>query len=111
MKMRDAGILTIYSLTNTAQPGLMPTEKLVKICDAYYIERTVGVTRAYAAMSANQQIDKLVRCFNTSLSVDAEYAVLEGGDQYRITLKQVRGDDIDLTLERLEDYLDVSSAE
>lgn len=107
--MRDSGILTIYSLTNTAEPGLMPAEKLVKICEAYYMEQTIGVTRAYAAMSANQQIDKLVRCFNTALSVNAEYAVLEGGDQYRITLKQVRGDDVDLTLERLEDYLDVST--
>lgn len=107
--MRDSGILTIYSLTNTAEPGLMPVEKPVKICEAYYMEQTIGVTRAYAAMSANQQIDKLVRCFNTALSVNAEYAVLEGGDQYRITLKQVRGDDVDLTLERLEDYLDVST--
>lgn len=107
--MRDAGILSIYSLSNVAQPGLMPTEKLVKICDAYYVERTVGVTRAYAALSANQRIDKLVRCFNTSLSVEAEYVVLEDGNQYRISLKQVVGDDVDLTLVRLEDYYDVNA--
>lgn len=105
--MRDAGLLTIYKLTNVAQPGLMPAEKLVKICLAYYDERTVGVTRAYAALSANQRIDKLVRCYNTSLSTDAEYCILEDGNQYRITLKQLQGDDIDLTLERLEDYYDV----
>lgn len=109
--MRDAGLLSLYHLTNVAEPGLMPTEKLVKICDAYYIERTVGVTRAYAALSANQQIDKLVRCFNTSMSVNAEYAVLEDGNQYRISLKQQEGDNIDLTLVRLEDYYDVSDPE
>lgn len=87
----------------------MPSEKLVKICDAYYIERTIGVTRAYAALSANQQIDMLVRCFNTALTADAEYAVLEDGNQYRISLKQVVGNDVDLTLVRLEDYYDVNA--
>ena len=105
--MRDAGILTIYSLQNVAEAGMMPTEKLVKICDAYYTERTVGVTRAYAALSANQRIDKLVRCYNTDLAVDAEYVILEDGEQYRISLKQVQGDNVDLTLEKMEGYLDV----
>ena len=58
--MRDAGILSIYSLTNVAEAGRMPTQKLVKIASAFYDERTVGVTRAYAALGAKQQIDKLV---------------------------------------------------
>lgn len=109
MAMRDAGMLTIYSLENVAEAGLMPTEKLVKVCDAYYIERTVGVTRAYAALSANQQIDMLVRCFNTTLTANAEYVILEDDNQYRIGLKQKVGDDVDLTLVRLEDYLDVAA--
>ena len=105
--MRDAGLLTYYQLTNTATAGLMPNEKLVSLGTAFYYERTVGVTRAYSALSANQKIDKLVRCYNTSLSVNAEYVILEDGLQYRISLKQVVGDDVDLTLERLEDYYDV----
>lgn len=106
--MFDAGLLKIYSLTNINDPGMMPREKLVKICEAFYNERTVGVTRAYAAMSADQRIDMLVRCYNITLPVNAEYVVLEDGNQYRITLKQRQGDDVDLTLERLEDYYDVS---
>lgn len=109
--MRDAGILNIYSLENVAESGRMPTEKLVKICEAFYDERTVGVTRAYAAMSADQRIDLLVRCYNTTLPVNAEYAILEDGNQYRISLKQKQGDDVDLTLVRLEDYYDVDAAE
>lgn len=106
--MRDAGMLSVYYLSNIATPGQMPKEDLVKICDAYYIEQTVGVTRAYAALSANQQIDMLVRIFNTELPTNAEYVVLEDGNQYRISLKQKRGDNIDLTLVRLEDYYDCS---
>lgn len=107
--MRDAGILRICRLVDASEPGLAPAETLETICTAYYIERTVGVTRAYAALSANQRIDKLVRCFHTSLAVDAEYVVLNNGDQYRISLKQVEGDNIDLTLERLEDFYDIAT--
>lgn len=106
--MYDAGVLTIYRLTNATITGDMPKEALDKICDAYFDELSVGVTRAYAALSADQHIDLLVRCYNTSLTVDAEYVVINE-QQYRITLKQKREDDIDLTLERLEEYLDVIS--
>lgn len=106
--MRDAGLLSIYSLTNVATAGRMPAEKLVRICDAYYDERTVGVTRAYAALGAKQQIDKLVVAYNTTLPAGAEYAILEDGNQYRISLKQLEGDNVLLTLERLEDLYDVA---
>lgn len=106
--MRDAGKLKICRLKNNSEPGLRPVEALELICEAYYSEMTVGVTRAYAAMSANQQIDMLVRCYKTSLPADAEYVVTEAGDQFRISLKQNRNDDVDLTLERLENYYDVN---
>lgn len=106
--MFDAGKLTIYRLSNQAAPGLRPSEKLVRICEAYYDERTVGVTRAYAALGAKQQIDALVIAYNVMLPVDAEYVILEDGNQYRITLKQKQGDDVLLTLVRLEDLYDVA---
>lgn len=111
MSMRNAGILTIYSLSNTGTAGMMPTEKLVEICTAYYEERTIGVTRVYAALGADQQIDALVRCFNTpSLPTNAQYAVLEDGNQYRISLKQkIDADTYDLTLVRLEANYDVQT--
>lgn len=105
--MHDAGKLTVYKLMNVSQPGRMPVEKLVKITDAYYDELTVGVTRAYAALSANQQIDMLVRCYNTTLPAAAEYAILEDGQQYRISLKQQNGDHVTLTLVRKDGDLDV----
>lgn len=105
--MRDAGLLRICSLQNIAEAGLMPKEKLVEVCSAFYDERTVGVTRAYAALGAKQQIDKLVIAYNTRVPVDASYVILEDSDQYRISLKQAEGDNTLLTLERLEDFYDV----
>ncbi len=107
--MFDAGILKFYSLQNIATAGLMPKEALVKLGEAFYYERTIGYNRAYSAMSANQKTDKLIRCYNQTIPYNAEYVILEDGLQYRISLKQVLGDDVDLTLERLEAMLDVST--
>ena len=109
--MRNPGKLTIYSLTNTASAGGMPTEKLVSICEAFYEERTIGITRMYAAMGADQQIDMLVRVFfMPSIPTNAEYVILEDGYQYRITVKQkINADTYDLTLVRLEANYDVKT--
>lgn len=101
------GICTICKLNNSGVNGGMPRERLEPITNAYYEELMVGVTRAYAAMGAKQKIDKLVRCFNVMLPADAEYVLMDDGNQYRISLKQGNGDHVDLTLERLGGLLDV----
>lgn len=108
--MVPTGLCTIYSLENTATDGKMPTEKLVKICDAYYAERTVGYNRIYAAMGANHKFNMLVRVFNTDLPDEGMYVVLEDGKQYQIDIAQkiVGRDAIDLTLIRVEEYYEVS---
>lgn len=107
--MRDAGILTLYNLINTASPGDMPIEKLQKVGEAYYAERTVGYNRIYAAMGADERIDMVVRCYNTDVPYSAKYVVLEDGNQYQISIKQkiVDEDATDLTLVRMEIYYDV----
>lgn len=109
--MFDSGILKICELTNIAQPGNMPKEALRTVATAYYHEQRVGVTRAYNAMSVNQRIDMLVLCFNCEIPYHATYAVTENGDQYVISMKQKQGDDVLLTLTRLEDFLDVDDTE
>ena len=108
--MDNAGLLTVYALTDTAAKGYMPAEKLVAVCTCFYSDRVIGYGRAYAALGADQRIDRLVRCYNTALPETGKYVILEDGKQYRITLKQVIGDDVDLTLERLETNYDVIAA-
>lgn len=109
--MRDMGILTLYTLTSTAADGNYPAEKLVPVATAYYAERTVGYNRIYAAKGANEQIDTVVRCYNTDVPYSAKYAVLEDRKQYQISVKQkiVDEDATDLTLVRVENYYDVAS--
>ena len=109
--MRDMGILTLYDLVTTSTSGDMPIEKLSSVGTAYYAEKTVGYNRIYAARGANQEIDTVVRCYNTDVPYSAKYVVLEDSNQYQISVKQkiVDEDATDLTLVRLEDYYDVDS--
>ena len=109
--MRDMGLLTLYDLVTTSTSGDMPIEKLSEIGKAYYAEKTVGYNRIYAARGANQEIDTVVRCYNTDVPYSAKYVVLEDGNQYQISVKQkiVDEDATDLTLVRMEDYYDVDS--
>lgn len=109
--MRDDGILTFYTLTNTAQPGRMPVEQLVSSGTAYYSRLNIGVTRMYAAFGANHQIDALVRCHNTpSVPSGSEYVIVNNM-QYRIDAVQERPerDAVDLTLVRLGDNFNVNT--
>ena len=107
------GVLRLYKLTNSAEAGDMPKEKLVRTSDMdfFYSNRTVGFSRQYAAMGVDQRIDRLVRIWDTPVEI-GQYAVLDGGDQYRIDNVQMIVDDeglkvVDLTLRRLEENYDV----
>lgn len=112
----DTGILNLYSLSNTAENGRMPVEKLVLFDTAYYGERTVGYNRLYAAKGVNQRIDKLIRIWrNEDVEVN-NYVILEDGNQYRIDAVQHLYDDdglkvTDLTLSRLEKFYDIAENE
>lgn len=114
--MDKEGILQICSLSNSAEPGYMPVDKLSVITTAYYKKRTVGYNRLYAAMGANQEISMLVRCFNTDVPSYTQqlYVVFpneENDNQFRVSAIQEIVDEgaIDLTLTRLEEYYDLAS--
>lgn len=112
--MRDGGIVKLYSLQNTAQPGFMPVQKLVEQGAAYYSYVTAGITRIYAALGADREFDLVIRCHNMiELPEGVKYAVPEDGRQYRIDPAQPIYDEdaIDLTLVRLEEYFDVEPSE
>ena len=99
------GLVRIYSVTNEAAPGDAPKGRLAPRHSLRYEERTVGVTRHYAALQANDRIDMVIRCQRVPLSA-LDIAVPNDGKQYRITLIQkpqgVEPPSMDLTLRRLE---------
>jgi len=103
------GIVKIYSVTNTAEPGEMPIDGLALAYTLRYEERTVGINRYFAAQQSNIRVDRLLRC-PLRQDVTTEYvAIPNDGKQYDIKLIQYPRDVeppvMDLTLERrVTDY-------
>ena len=103
------GVVRIYSVDNTAEPGEMPVDGLVLACSLRYEERTVGIIRYNAAQQSNIRVDRLLRCPLKS-DVTTEYvAIPNDGKQYDIKLiqypKDVEPPAMDLSLERrVTDY-------
>lgn len=115
--MMDDGQVTFCSLINTAENGSMPVYWLEALQTQYFEERQIGITRAYLAKGADEQIDMLIRIYDEGIRPKiGMYAVLkyyegqedaDNGDQYRITLVQPTVDDnnlrvYDVQLQRLE---------
>lgn len=128
--MKDAGIITIYTLTNTADAGDMPKDRLTAATDSsgnvltyQFEEKVVGYGRQYEAKGVNERVDMLVRIWRAPVRIGM-YAVLtqyEGqedpdGDQYRIDNVQNLLDDdnlkvTDLTLYRLDKKYEILEPE
>ena len=106
------GVVKIYKVENTALPGDMPKEGLILQNSLRYHERTVGITRKYAALQSNKEVNFVIRCPEVR-AVETNYiAVLIDEKQYRISWIQYPEDInppvMDMTLERLSDFYDVS---
>lgn len=107
--MYDSGLLTLCQIVETNEDGGMPTQARQDICTEWFEERTIGVTRAYLARGADEQIDALVRIQDEGTRPEiGMHAVLRDCSfpgEYRITLVQAVCDDhglkaYDLTLEK-----------
>lgn len=113
--MTNDGIIGVYRLQNTAEAGYMPQMQLVKLFDAYFSRQRVGVTRLYAAIGVNAQVDGVFRLWNTRIDEAMPkdlYAVFEG-TQYRITLAQdvVERDAVDITVQKIDDLFTIAEEE
>lgn len=108
----DSGIIEIYTITNTAENGKMPSYSLTLKHRAYYGERTIGFNRYYARLGRNEQIDMLVRIWQTRNVHIGDVAIIDSV-QYRITNIQHLADESnlrvsDLTLERMAENYDIT---
>lgn len=113
--MTNDGILGVYKLTNTATAGYMPQMQLVKLFDAYYSRMRVGVTRLYAAIGVNAQVDGVFRLWNTRIgeAMPKDLYAVAGDNQYRITLAQdvVERDAVDITVQKIDDLFTIAEEE
>lgn len=110
--MFDSGICTICNKTEASVAGLMPHEVLIpRTENVYFGTRSISYTRLYEARGADSSIDKLIRV-PEDVSVGPDDYIIIGSDQYRvdavadvIVRRSTRARE--LSLVRLEDYLDV----
>ena len=99
------GVVSIYKVEDVSAPGDMPVDGLVLKQTLRYHERTVGITRFYAAMQNNVQVAFVLRCPQVRSVSTSDVAINRDGVQFEI--KQVQyPEDIeppvmDVTLERL----------
>lgn len=106
--------LALYKLKNIAEKGLKPSYKLIFQSDEFYGEGVIGYGRHYAALGVDESVDMIARIWRNDQVRKNDYAVLENGEQFRITFIQQKTDEdglevTDLTLERLEKNYDIAN--
>ena len=120
--LMDDGTVEFFDLTNVADPGAMPEEKLVSAGSAQgFSEVTFGVTRQYLAKGVDEQVDMVIQIWpeavrpkigQIAVLTDYEYQEDDDGDQFRIDdARKMQEDGLDffqLTLRRLEDNYAIS---
>ena len=111
--MMDSGTCRIYTVTDEAEGGEMPSPALHEYGDYEWSfeDRMISYSRQYAAMGADQQIDRIIRIWRTPVHI-GDVVVIES-EQYRIDNVQPTLDDdslqvVDLTLRRLEENYDIA---
>lgn len=108
--MFNDGIITFYTVENTAGNGRKPEKKYTKYGFCGYDERTVGASRYAAALQHDVRLSLLVRTpcifIDTSYVVTLEpYSHVEAGVFTVYQVQQVNENGLpmtDISLERLE---------
>lgn len=95
------GVVKIYAMSNSAAPGKLPVKSLTLKETLRYHERTVGITRYFAAKQANVKIDYVLRVPRLRNVSAQDGAIPNDGQLYNIELVQYPEDDphvMDLSL-------------
>lgn len=109
----DDGVIRIYDVKNLSEPGEIPRKGLVYFESFSFSEDTLGITRFYEALRADQQIERVVKIYRDDRININQIAVMEDDTQYQIRMVQVAKDDdgIDiqkLSLERVSDPYEIA---
>ena len=107
----DNGVVKIYTVTNSAQPGYQPVPALTLKCVLRYEEQRLGVQRYYTGQQNQIQIERVIRTPRYGDVTNQDIAVTESGKQYGIDLVQSVTDvypaSQDITLTKIEQKYEV----
>ena len=109
------GNVAVYAVSNIAESGDMPKEKLILKRTLRYHERTVGLTRFFTALQTNVEVKYVLRCQRLRDISAQDVAIPNDGKQYRIVQIQYPEDVnppvMDMTLEELTAVYDIYQPE
>lgn len=107
------GVVNVYKIENIAPKGNKPKEGLtIKVGPLHYEERTVGMSRFWAAMKEQSKISQLIRVPRINSVETNDIAIPNDGKQYKIVQiqypKEVYPSVMDLSLERVGVNYDIA---
>ena len=82
------GVVTVYAVTDSAQPGYQPVEQLTEKIKLRYEEQRLGIQRYYNAMQNQIQVERVIRVPRAEQITSQDVAETEDGRRYRIDLVQ-----------------------
>ena len=82
------GVVTICAVTDAAEPGRKPVEKLKPKALLRYEEQRLGIQRFYSGRQNQVEVERVIRVPRTGKLSSQDVAVTEDGKQYRIDLVQ-----------------------
>lgn len=107
------GVVTVYSVSDTAKPGYKPKTTLVRKVKLCYEERRLGIQRYFSGKQNQIKIERVLRCPSTGQISTQDVAITEDCKQYRIDLIQkadgVYPPSVDITLSHIEQKYEVDT--
>lgn len=102
----NSGVVDIYRVTDTGEPGYAPVPRLERRVRLHYEELRMGLIRFYGAKQAQVKVEKVLRVPRRPGVSPQDVAVTQDGKQYRIELVQLAAGvyppSLDLTLGTVE---------
>lgn len=100
------GVVIIYAVADTAEPGLKPVETLTPKIKLLYEEQRLGIQRYYAAKQNQIEVTRVIRTQRAGDINNQDIATTEDGKQYTVTMVQTVPDvypqSVDITLSQIE---------
>lgn len=107
----NSGVVKIYSVEDSAQPGYQPKPSLALKLTLRYEEQRLGINRLYLSRQNQAEIEKVIRVPRQDSISNQDVAILESGSQYSIdytqTVQDVYPPCLDLSLVKVEQNYEV----
>lgn len=107
----NSGVVKIYSVEDSAQPGYQPKPSLTLKLTLRYEEQRLGINRLYLSRQNQAEVEKVIRVPRQDSISNQDVAILESGSQYSIdytqTVQDVYPPCLDLSLVKVEQNYEV----